>query len=400
MINLSQENKIDFNYVKEIDCLDGLKMIEDSTIDMVYLDPPFYTQTIQKLTNKDGVEYSFQDNWKSIDEYIDYLEERMFEIKRIVKNNGNIFVHCDRTASHYIRVMLDRVFGIDNFRSEIIWNYKRWSNSKKGLLDSHQNIYHYSKTKKYKFNIIYTDYSPTTNIDQILQDRERNELGKTVYKTDDNGQIMFQNEKKGVPLSDVWEIPFLNPKAKERTGYPTQKPLELLERIVKISTNEGDIILDPFCGSGTTLVAAKRLYRNYIGFDINPSAIEITKNRIKNPIKTTSTLLKKGKKFYDKKTDAEKQILSNFDCDIVQRNKGLDAILRKKINGSGVGIRIQKDYESLGDSLNYLKAAMKKKHFETSILIRTNHTDNVKIDDNIILLDTFETQIAKINEIK
>lgn len=395
MISLSKKNKLNYNYIKEIDCLDGLKMIEDRTIDMVYLDPPFYTQTIQKLTNKHGVEYSFPDKWKSVDEYIAYLEERLVEIKRIVKDDGNIFLHCDRNASHYIRVMLDRVFGVDNFRSEIIWTYKRWSNSKKGLLDSHQNIYHYSKTKEYKFNVLYTDYSPTTNIDQILQDRQRNEAGKTVYKTDDNGQIMFSNEKKGVPLSDVWDIPFLNPKAKERTGYPTQKPLELLERIVKISTNDGDIVLDPFCGSGTTLVAAKRLYRNYIGFDINKSAIEITKNRIQNPIKTTSKLLKKGKNFYDKKTDAEKQILSNFDCDIVQRNKGLDAILRKKINGSGVGIRIQKEDESLEDSLNYLKIAMKKKNFETSILIRTKHEENVKEDDSIILLDTFEGQIAK-----
>lgn len=381
------------NSVYLIDCLQGLKKIDDNSIDMVYLDPPFFTQTTQKLRDKNGNEYSFDDKWISIEEYIGYLEERIIEIRRVLKEDGSIFFHCDRIASHYIRVMLDKVFGIDNFRSEIIWSYRRWSNSKNGLLDSHQNIYYYSKSNKYKFNKIYSDYSVTTNIDQILQDRVRNEHGKTVYKTDDNGQIMFLNQKKGVPLSDVWEIPFLNPKAKERTGYPTQKPLELLERIIEISTNEGDIVLDPFCGSGTTVVAAKRLYRKYIGFDINPSAIEITESRLKNPIKTISALLKNGKKYYDTKNQKEKQILSNFDCDIVQRNKGLDAILRNKLNGSNAGIRIQKENESLNNAMQELKNSMKKRNFTTSILVRTNYKDNIEYDESVILLDTYDAQI-------
>lgn len=381
------------NSVYLIDCLQGLKKIDDNSIDMVYLDPPFFTQTTQKLRDKNGNEYSFDDKWISIEEYIGYLEERIIEIRRVLKEDGSIFFHCDRIASHYIRVMLDKVFGIDNFRSEIIWSYRRWSNSKNGLLDSHQNIYYYSKSNKYKFNKIYSDYSVTTNIDQILQDRVRNEHGKTVYKTDDNGQVMFLNQKKGVPLSDVWEIPFLNPKAKERTGYPTQKPLELLERIIEISTNEGDIVLDPFCGSGTTIVAAKRLYRKYIGFDINPSAIEITESRLKNPIKTTSALLKNGKKYYDTKNQKEKQILSNFDCDIVQRNKGLDAILRNKLNGSNAGIRIQKENESLNNAMKELKNSMKKRNFTTSILVRTNYKDNIEYDESVILLDTYDAQI-------
>lgn len=386
------------NSIYLTDCLYGLKRIDDNSIDMVYLDPPFFTQTIQRLTDKSGNEYSFDDTWNSIEEYINYLEERIIEIKRILKKTGNLFVHCDRTASHYIRVMLDKVFGIDNFRSEIIWSYRRWSNSKKGLLDSHQNIYYYSKSSEYKFNKIYSDYSVTTNIDQILQERVRNEHGKTVYKTDRNGQIMFLNQKKGVPLSDVWEIPFLNPKAKERTGYPTQKPLELLERIIEISTNEGDVVLDPFCGSGTTLVAAKRLFRNYIGFDINSSAIKIANERLENPIKSSSTLLKKGKEYYDTKSKKEKQILSNFECDIVQRNKGLDAILRNKLNGSNAGIRIQKENETLENALRELKKAMNKRNFNTSILIRTNFKDSVVDDERVIVLDTYKTQIYnKIN---
>lgn len=112
--------------------------------------------------------------------------------------------------------------------------------------------------------------------------------------------------KKGVPLSDVWDIPFLNPKAKERVGYPTQKAILLLEKIIEISTNENDLILDPFCRSGTTLVAASLLKRKYIGIDINPEAIILAKQRLKNPMKTESMLIKKGKDAY-----SSKQILKN-----------------------------------------------------------------------------------------
>lgn len=158
-----------------------------------------------------------------------------------------------------MRIILDDEFGESNFRSEIIWAYKRWSNAKKGLLSGHQTIFFYSKTDNFKFNTMYTEYSPTTNVDQILQERVRNSAGKASYKYDKKGDIVIAKEKKGVPLSDVWEIPFLNPKARERTGYPTQKPVELLEKIIKISTDEGDSVFDPFCGSGTTLVAAKIL---------------------------------------------------------------------------------------------------------------------------------------------
>jgi site-specific DNA-methyltransferase (adenine-specific) len=138
---------------------------------------------------------------------------------------------------------MDKVFGRENFQSEIIWSYKRWSNAKKGLLNAHQVIFFYSKTKNFKFNTLYTDYSATTNLDQILQDRERDENGKSVYKKDENGNVVLGKEKKGVPLSDVWEIPYLNPKAKERTGYPTQKPVLLLNQILNIVTHEGDLVV-------------------------------------------------------------------------------------------------------------------------------------------------------------
>src|SRR5699024_5457821 len=150
-------------------------------------------------------------------------------------------------------------------------------------------------------------------LDQILQERVRTKDNKTVYKLDSSGNPVLGKEKQGVPLGDVWDIPYLNPKAKERVGYPTQKPILLLERIINISTDKDDIVLDPFCGSGTTLVAAKLLGRNYIGIDKSKDAIEITMERLTKPLKTESNLLNLGIEKYKTKTDEELKILKSMD---------------------------------------------------------------------------------------
>lgn len=384
------------------DCLNAFSKIETSSIDMVYLDPPFFTQKKQSLKNSQGKEYEFSDVWESRNEYILFMRERLLEIKRVLKESGTIFLHCDSTASHYLRMLLDEIFGEDNFRSEIIWSYKRWSNSKKGLLAGHQTIFFYSKTSKYKFNTIYCDYSPTTNLDQILQERVRNVDGKAIYKRDTSGNIVIGKEKRGVPLSDVWDIPFLNPKAKERTGYPTQKPVELLERIIKISTDKGDIVLDPFCGSGTTLVAAKLLGRKYLGIDINPSAIDLCKNRLNAPIKTESTLLKIGSQAYLTKSEKELAVLQQFDCDVVQRNRGIDGILKKYYLGAPVAIKIQKPNETVAQAISLLSEAGAKKKCSFLVLILQDDTKEVgacNVPSNMIVLNCYQLEMQKrINE--
>ena len=376
------------------DCLQVMKGISNESVDMIYLDPPFYTQKVQSLTDANGRKYEFSDTWDSLDEYLNYMRLRIEEMKRILKPTGSIFLHCDVSASHHLRILMDEIFGIDHFKSEIIWTYKRWSNSKKGLLPAHQTIFYYTKGKQYTFHALYGNYSATTNLDQILQERERDGTGKAVYKRDDSGNVVAAKEKKGVPISDVWEIPFLNPKAKERTGYPTQKPIELLERIIQISTDEGDCVLDPFCGSGTTLVSAKLLGRSYIGIDINKDAVEITRRRLADPFKTTSTLLKVGENAYKTKTEDELAVLRQFDCDIVQRNKGIDAFLKKHYLGCPVAIRIQRVQEAFSDALSLLKAATEKKGCSYGILITYERNWN-EIDDlpsNIIILNRYDTQ--------
>jgi site-specific DNA-methyltransferase (adenine-specific) len=218
------------------DAVAGMKILPANSVDLVYFDPPFFSQKSHTLSNK-GAEkvFSFDDCWDSLDSYLDLIRDVLFESKRVLRDTGSVFLHCDRYASHHIRVLMDEVFGVENFQSEIIWAYKRWSNSKKGLLNAHQSIYFYSKTSDFKFNRAFTSYSATTNVDQILQARERDKNGKAVYKRDSDGNVVLGKEKKGVPLSDVWEIPYLNPKANERVGYPTQKPVNLLKGTSKNS---------------------------------------------------------------------------------------------------------------------------------------------------------------------
>lgn len=203
-------------------------------------------------------------------------------------------------------------------------------------------------------------------------------------------------------MSDVWDIPFLNPKARERVGYPTQKPVELLQRILRISTDEGDLILDPFCGSGTTLVAAKLMLRNFIGIDVNTDAIKLCQERLSNPIKTESTLLKVGVIPYQTKTTAELAILSQFECDIVQRNKGIDAFLKKHYLDAPVAIKIQKVNETPEQAIRLLSDAGAKRNCSFLVLILQKATDTNELKNvpsNMIILKSYELEFRqKVND--
>ncbi len=380
------------------DCLEKMKLIEKCSVDLIYLDPPFFTKKEHTLSNSERTKvFSFEDFWESDTGYAKFLKTRIEAMKDLLKEDGSIFVHCDKSAEHIIRAILDNVFGAENFQSEIIWSYKRWSNSKKGLLASHQNIYFYSKSKSFKFNTIYTAYSETTNVDQILQRRTRDKHNKSVYDKNDAGEVKYSGQKKGVPLNDVWDIPYLNPKAKERVGYPTQKPLILLERIIKLTTNEEDLVLDPFCGSGTTCVAAKLLNRNFIGIDQSIEAVQLSERRISNPVKTESNLLKKGRRSYVNKDKEALSLLSGLEYNAVQRNKGVDAILVNSYKDSPVLVRVQKPNERLRDAVSLLAKAMKSKKSKKSILIQTNHDELPKEEtvlEGMVIFKSLSIQIA------
>jgi site-specific DNA-methyltransferase (adenine-specific) len=368
---------------------------------MVYLDPPFFTQKIHNLkTRNNDSEYFFFFFWESVEHYSYYIKERVVECHRVLKNDGNIFLHCDKNASHYLRLILDDVFGANNFRNEIIWHYKRWSSSKASLQSQHQTIYFYGKSKHSKFNTLYTDYSASTNVDQILQERRRDANGKSKYKTGNNGEVVWAKEKKGVPLGDVWEIPYLNPKAAERVGYPTQKPILLLERIIEISTNKGDMVLDPFCGSGTTLVAAKLLDRQPIGIDTSSDACDIAQHRINNPVKTISRLMNKGIESYIAKTCTESKILASLEAVPVQRNSGIDGFMNLHQVGCIVPVKIQKNDETHFEAKKKLIQAARKRNCKYTVLIRTHDNygqqriNSLSDDITLFTIDSLELSVS------
>jgi site-specific DNA-methyltransferase (adenine-specific) len=356
------------------DCLPILKTFENGSVDVFYIDPPFFTQKVHALTTRDGsTRYSFKDLWASTEAYGDFLIDRLRECHRCLKGTGSLFFHCDDNAGHVARLILDRVFGPENFQAEIIWSFRRWSNSKKGLLPSHQTILFYSRSGAFKFNTVTTAYSESTNLDQILQKRIRDERGKAVYARDDSGEPLTNGAKKGVPLGDVWEIPYLNPKAKERVGYPTQKPVLLLERIILLCTDAKDLVVDPFCGSGTTLVAAHLLGRRSIGIDTSEEALKLAAQRLDDPVKTESRLLERGRQSYVREDLELLECLNGVDYHPVHRNKGIDAILAAEWNGRPVCIRIQRSNETIEEAAMALCSAAERKGGAKLILVVMEH---------------------------
>jgi len=375
------------------DCLSALRQLDEGGISLAYLDPPFLTQKSHRLSDRGGErEFSFDDTWASSDAYAEFMRLRLEEVRRVVSEDGSVFVHCDRNANHIMRGVLDDVFGADMFRSEIIWHYRRWSNSRKGLLPAHQTIYYYTKSSRYTFNRIWQEYSPSTNVDQILQRRARSASGKVTYERDGDGNAKPTPDKKGVPLGDVWDIPYLNPKARERTGYPTQKPILLMERIISISTNEGDTVLDPFCGSGTTLVAAKLMGRHSIGIDISEEAVNLTRKRLDNITKTQSRLAINGRDSYRRTDRFLYSLLWGLDYVPVQRNKGIDAILKSGVNGTPVPIRVQRDGETALEAARKLHRASKSKGADLMFLIATSANDfpgfGNDFPDGVVVIDS------------
>ncbi len=392
--------KSKINEVIHGDCLDVMKEMTDQSVDLIYLDPPFFTNRKHSLSSRDrSSHYSFDDLWACHKTYADFMFSRLLEAKRILKDTGTIFIHCDKSANHILRLIGEDIFGEENFLSEIIWSYKRWSNSANNLTPNHQNILFFSKTGSYKFNKIFTDYSETTNIDQILQKRSRDEHNKSIYAREEDGSVVASDEKKGVPLADVWDIPFLNPKAKERTGYPTQKPILLLDRIIEIATDEGDIVLDPFCGSGTTLVASKMKGRRYVGIDISIEAIQLSKSRLETLVKTESGLLNKGRSSYINADEKSLAILTGLDVLPVHRNTSIDAILKRNYLSKPVLIRVQREHETLSEAAAKLASAAKKKGALVAFLVATNKTNElIELETKNGIVKIINSPAMEINE--
>ena len=265
------------------DNLEILKSIDSNTIDLIYLDPPFFSNRNYEVIWGDAGEVrSFQDRWSGgIDHYISWLKERVEQMHRILKSTGSLFLHCDWHADAYIRVMiLDKIFGMNNMVNHIIWCYDTGGRSNNFFPKKHDSIFWYAKNiqqKLFNDNEIRTFRDTSTMHEPILKD----ENGKSYQRNIKNGKEYRYYLDKGVIPNDYWiDIQALNPSAKERIGYPTQKPETLLDRIIKCASNKEDTILDPFVGGGTTIAVADKLNRKWIGIDQSVQAIKVTELRL------------------------------------------------------------------------------------------------------------------------
>jgi DNA modification methylase len=315
------------------DNLEQLRKLPEGCVDLIYIDPPFNSnRNYEVFWGETKEKRSFEDRHESTKAYIDYMRPRCVELYRVLKKTGSFYYHCDWHASHYVKVMLDQIFGENNFINEIVW--KR-SDAKSDVGQGakhfgrvHDSIFYYAKGETYTFNAKFTPLPQSTveswykhveegtgrrynkadvtgpggaakgcpvyewngitrawryskeNMERLAKE------GRLVYsKTGMTYQKRYLDESKGVSLSSWWDdIDMLRgiSSGGERLGYPTQKPLKLLERIIEVSSNKNDIVLDAFCGCGTALVAAQKLERQWIGIDISPTACRVMAKRLKD----------------------------------------------------------------------------------------------------------------------
>lgn len=278
--------------MNEIYCGNNLdvmtKEISKKSIDLIYLDPPFFgtgKQYQNIWNNKNEVGQYKERTELGIEGYINWIEPRLYRMKELLKSTGSIYLHCDYHNNTQMRILMDEIFNINNFRNEIIWSYTGRENPKQRMFPrKHNNILFYTKSNKYTFNMQFKPY----NEEYIKFFRYDDDDGKGKYQKQPNNNggkyKQYLNDTKGHPINSVWnDIKSLNNFSAEWMEYKTQKPEALIERIIKSSSNPNDIILDPFMGGGTTLAAAKKLDRQFIGIDIAEEACNLTAKRIEYP---------------------------------------------------------------------------------------------------------------------
>ena len=295
------------------DNLPVLRGMNDNSVDLIYLDPPFNSKTNYAAPiGSQAAGAEFKDTWtlqdvdiawldlieakhpalnkvihaaltKSDKSYLIYMAVRLLEMKRILKATGNIYLHCDPTMSHYLKLVMDAVFGRQSLGNEIIWSYRRYTARSNRFQREHDVLLMYGKDTPF-FNVVYEPYGE--NSGKRDSHYKKDEDGKWFRWQKRQGQEPYKVylSENGRRVGDVWQIPHINASAKERVGYPTQKPLKLLQRIVKASCPDDGIILDPFCGCATACIAAEIEQRQWAGIDISPKAAELVEIRMRKEL--------------------------------------------------------------------------------------------------------------------
>ena len=311
------------------DCLEVMRQdIADASVDLIYADPPFNSKRLYNAFMNGAQWVAFNDTWRweeAVDDfhavagdvqlagtmeglrhilgegselaYLSYMANRLRECHRVLKDTGSLYLHCDPTMSHYLKIVLDGLFGKKQFRNEVVWDYSfRLMDLPKFFNRKHDIVFFYAKTSKTPFFMPKEPWTREAIIKTRKQKIHRDEHGnEMIWMPGGRGHSKNKLKKltdiiqEGKAISDVWQLPTLSSSAKERVGYPTQKPLDLLRRILSASSRPGDVVLDPFCGCGTTIHAAQELGREWIGIDICVNACRVIERRLKGHFDSGTT---------------------------------------------------------------------------------------------------------------
>jgi DNA modification methylase len=279
------------------DNIEVLKNIPDESVDLIYIDPPFFSNRNYELIWKNGAELkAYGDRWKGgIEHYLGWMVDRLKELRRILKETGSIYVHLDWHAGHYIKVEMDKIFGYENFMDEIAWCYEDvGGRAPKYFKRKHDVIFFYQKSnKRDTFNCpkkglsqsTLTRFGPYLDKNGRLTYKRLKDTNPGVFRKlkgiPKNLNEIWLDKNEGQPIGDWWaDISPIKNGFNESLGFQTQKPEALLERIIKTSSNEGDIVLDAFCGCGTTIAVAEKLNRKWIGIDVSPISVDVMTDRL------------------------------------------------------------------------------------------------------------------------
>ncbi len=251
------------------DNLDVMRRLPDGCCHLIYADPPFCTGGVRRMPES---EHDFDDRWSGgVAEFLAFLDPRLREMRRLLAPSGSLYLHLDWRTVHYAKCRLDEIFGAAHFLNEIVWTYRTGGTSQRWFARKHDSLLLYARdSQQHTFHVLRDGDFRTDGL-------KRDDRGRP-YKNTRRGRLYFHGD--GPAMTDVWDVPFLSTVSDERNGYPSQKPERLIERVVRASSNPGDVVADFFCGSGTTLAVAHALGRRWIGCDVSPGAIRLTAQRL------------------------------------------------------------------------------------------------------------------------
>jgi len=422
-LNLEAKGKmaIETNLIYCGDNLEVLAKFPEKSVDLIYADPPFFSNRHFEIIWRNGAEMKvYADRWKGgVNVYIEWMKERFWQCHRVLADNGSMYLHCDWHATHRLRVAMDDIFGEDNFRNEIVWKRATMSGAKavgKQYGRNHDSILYYSKSHDWQYHTQYLPYSKDYQIRKFIY---RDENGRryrlqprgtrsdeAIAKFREQGRIVegksgyieikfYLDEMKGVALDDVWlDIKDLRTiQSTEKWGYPTQKPEALLKRIILTSSSPDDIVLDPFCGCGTTLSVAQQLGRRWIGIDVAPKACELVRERL-NKVRATNIRIIGAPKTINELKELSDWEFQNW---VIDRIGGVPS--SKKADDKGVDgytfmarepVQV-KQSEGVGRNVvDNFETAMRRKHKATGYIVAFSfgkgayeEAARTKLEDNL-----------------